>query len=77
MAMLALVDCISCDAILAIWDTPSSDTISSLSSLSSKLTDCDASFVALYTAMKSLLGSDLAMYKKWFMPTILSDPITI
>ena len=60
MDMLALVDSISWDA---ICDTASSDTISCLSSLCSKLTDCDASFVALYTAMKSTLGSDLAMYK--------------
>ncbi len=62
MDMLALVDSISWDA---IGDTASSDTISCLSSLCSKLTDCDASFVELYTAMKSTLGSDLAMYKKY------------
>ena len=62
MDMLDLVDCISC---AAMWDTASSETISCLSILCSKLTDSDASFVALYTAMKSTLGSDLAMYKKY------------
>ena len=56
IAMLDLVDCISWDA---ISETASSETISCLSTLCSKLTDCVDAFGALYTAMKSTQGSDL------------------
>ena len=56
MAMLDLVDCLSWDA---ISETASSETISCLSTLCSKLTDCVDAFGALYTAMKSTQGSDL------------------
>ena len=61
IAMLALVESISCDA---VNETASSETISSLSSLSSKQTDSVVSFVALYTAMKLTLGSDLVSNAK-------------
>jgi hypothetical protein len=61
MDMLALVESISCDA---VNETASSETLSSLLSLSSKQTDSVVSFVALYTAMKFTLGSDLVSNAK-------------